>query len=30
MPHGWQCMAYLPESGRAVERIADFVRQCCP
>lgn len=30
MPHGWQCMQYLPESRRAVERIADFVRQCCP
>lgn len=30
MPHGWQCMPYLPESRRAIERIADFVRQCCP
>ena len=30
MPHGWQCMQFLPESKRAVERIADFVRQCCP
>ena len=30
MSHGWQCMHYLPESQRAVERIADFVRERCP
>lgn len=30
MPHGWQGMPYLPESQRAIERIADFVRECCP
>ncbi len=30
MPHGWQGMTYLPESSRAIERIADFVRECCP
>ncbi len=30
MPHGWQGMSYLPESGRAIERIGDFFRECCP
>ncbi len=30
MPHGWQGMPYLPESRRALEHIADFVRECCP
>lgn len=30
MAHGWQAMSYLPESGRAIDRIGDFVRQCCP
>lgn len=30
MPHGWQGMSYLPESQRAIERIADFFRECCP
>lgn len=30
MGHGWQCMQYLPESKRAIARISDFVRECCP
>jgi epsilon-lactone hydrolase len=30
MPHGWQGMPFVPESERAVERIGDFVRGCCP
>ncbi|MFO1392732.1 MAG: alpha/beta hydrolase fold domain-containing protein [Steroidobacteraceae bacterium] len=30
MPHGWQALPFLPESQRAVERCADFVRERCP
>ena len=30
MPHGWQAMSYLPESSRAIDRIGDFFRECCP
>lgn len=30
MPHGWQGMPFVPESERAIERIGDFVRSCCP
>ena len=30
MPHGWQGMPFVPESDRAIERIGDFVRGCCP
>jgi len=30
MPHGWQGLAFLPESGQAIDRLADFVRECCP
>ena len=30
MPHGWQGMPFIPESQRAVDRIGDFVRECCP
>jgi len=30
MPHGWQGMPFIPESDRAIERIGDFVRGCCP
>jgi monoterpene epsilon-lactone hydrolase len=30
MPHGWQGMPFMPESERAIERIGDFVRGCCP
>jgi monoterpene epsilon-lactone hydrolase len=29
-PHGWQGMPFVPESERAIERIGDFVRGCCP
>lgn len=30
MPHGWQGLPFAPESQRAIEHCADFVRQCCP
>jgi acetyl esterase/lipase len=29
-PHGWQGLPFAPESGRAIEHCADFVRECCP
>lgn len=30
MPHGFQGMPFVPESDRAIERIGDFIRGCCP
>jgi len=30
MPHGWQALSFAPESGRAIGRIGDFIRECCP
>ncbi len=30
LPHGWQALSFAPESGRAIGRLADFVRECCP
>jgi monoterpene epsilon-lactone hydrolase len=30
MPHGWHALPFVPESDRAIERIADFIRGCCP
>ncbi len=30
LPHGWQALSFAPESGRAIARLADFVRECCP
>jgi acetyl esterase/lipase len=30
MPHGWQGLPFAPESQRAIEHCADFVRQRCP
>ena len=30
MPHGWQAMPFVPESRRAVDRLGDFIRECCP
>jgi monoterpene epsilon-lactone hydrolase len=30
MPHGWQGLPFIPESARAIERSADFVRERCP
>jgi monoterpene epsilon-lactone hydrolase len=30
MPHGWQGLPFGPESERAIEHCADFVRECCP
>jgi monoterpene epsilon-lactone hydrolase len=30
MPHGWQGLPFIPESQRAIEHCADFVRQHCP
>jgi monoterpene epsilon-lactone hydrolase len=30
MPHGWQGMPFVPESQRALDHCADFVRQRCP
>jgi len=30
MPHGWQGLPFIPESKRAIEHCADFVRQRCP
>lgn len=29
-PHGWQALSYTPESGRAIARAADFMRERCP
>jgi acetyl esterase/lipase len=30
LPHGWHGVAFLPESGHAIERIGDFVRMHAP
>ena len=30
VPHGWQGLPFGPESERAIEHCADFVRECCP
>ncbi len=30
MQHGWQGVPFMPESARAIEHLADFVRRCCP
>ena len=30
MPHGWQALSFSPESGRAIGRLADFIREQCP
>jgi len=30
MPHGWQALSFTPESGRAINRLADFIREQCP
>ncbi|HKL49891.1 MAG TPA: alpha/beta hydrolase [Wenzhouxiangellaceae bacterium] len=30
MPHGWQALSFTPESGRAISRLADFIREYCP
>ena len=30
MPHGWQALSFTPESGRAINRMADFIREQCP
>ena len=30
MPHGWQGLPFIPESQRALEHCADFMRQRCP
>lgn len=30
VPHGWQALSFAPESGRAIERLADFIREVCP
>ncbi len=30
MQHGWQGLPFVPEAKRALERVADFVRGCCP
>lgn len=30
MPHRWQGLPVGPESRRAIEHCADFVRECCP
>jgi acetyl esterase/lipase len=30
MPHGWQGMPFVPESGRAIDHCADFIRERCP
>jgi acetyl esterase/lipase len=29
-PHGWQGLPFAPESARAIEHCADFIRECCP
>jgi acetyl esterase/lipase len=30
MPHGWQGLPFAPESGRAIDHCADFIRERCP
>lgn len=30
MPHGWHGLPFVPESERALERLGDFIRECCP
>lgn len=30
MPHGWQALSFTPESGRAIDRLGDFIREHCP
>jgi monoterpene epsilon-lactone hydrolase len=30
MPHGWQGMPFVPESARAIDHCADFIRERCP
>lgn len=30
VPHGWQTLSFAPESGRAIDRLADFIREVCP
>jgi acetyl esterase/lipase len=30
MPHGWQGLPFVPESARAIDHCADFVREHCP
>ena len=30
MTHGWQALSFAPESGRAIARMGDFIRECCP
>ncbi|NDY96620.1 alpha/beta hydrolase [Wenzhouxiangella limi] len=30
MPHGWQALSFAPESGRAIARMGDFIRESCP
>lgn len=30
MPHGWQALHFTPESGRAIGRLADFIREHSP
>jgi len=30
MPHGWQALSFAPESGRAIDRLADFICERCP
>jgi epsilon-lactone hydrolase len=30
MPHGWQALSFAPESSRAIDRLADFIRECSP
>jgi acetyl esterase/lipase len=30
VPHGWQALSFAPESGRAIRRLADFIREVCP
>lgn len=30
MPHGWQALSFAPESGHAIARMGDFIRECCP
>ena len=30
MPHGWQGLPFVPESGRAIDHCADFIRERCP
>lgn len=30
VPHGWQALSFAPESGRAIDRLTDFIREVCP